>query len=289
MRSTSAFLTAFLFIPVIGCTTDGPRSKNWFESLPAFRGPTGSDVVQLEWGLIERPVGDRYLNEDLWALANEQVIALERKDALESNGLRIAQIGGLLPSEFQDLVRSERSNPSPQRRTIRAGIPAVLTIGPVRTNCDWGFPPNSFLAGLVPKPLRNAQFALVVTPSMEGENKVRLSLTPQIEHDEVRTSIIPAADGSGWSRVQKATTDKYSDLNCDVTLAPGEYLLVGCWFESKSTFGKECFVRIDEPRPVQRLLVIRATRLINQGIGSEIAEENVPPRTTAAIAQASLR
>src|SRR5262249_21376080 len=137
MRSPCTLLMALLVAAIVGCTTDGPvRSTTWFKGLPSLRGPTGPDVVQLEWALIERPIGDRYLNENLWGLANEQIVPLERKDVLENNGLRIAQISGLLPAEFQDLLKSERSNPNARRRQIRAGQPAKLPLGPPREKCE---------------------------------------------------------------------------------------------------------------------------------------------------------
>jgi hypothetical protein len=289
MRSLCALLTALLYIAVIGCTTDGPRSKSMFGGLSPFRGPTGADVVQLEWGLIERPVGDHYLNEDLWELANEQVIPLERKDVFECDGLRIATIGGLLPAEFQELVRSERSNPSPMRRQVRAGHPVILPIGPVRANCDWGLQKTSFITGIPPQDLHNAQFGFAMTPSMASDNKVRLSFTPQIEHGETKVAIKPAEDRSGWTSSPQATIDKYSHLSWDVTLGSNDYLLIGCRFQRDHCFGKEAFVRIDEPRPVQRLLVIRAARQVMEIAGSETYEENVPPRTVAAVARVTPR
>jgi hypothetical protein len=290
MRSLCALLTALLYIAVIGCTTVSPRSKSMFGGLSPFRGPTGSDVVQLEWGLIERPVGDHYLNEDLWALANEQVIPLERKDELETNGLRIASIGGLLPAEFLELVRSERNNPSPQRKQVRSGHPTVLALGPIREKCSLAWQPGVYiLEGFWPGFLCNAQLGIAVTPSLADDNKVHLSFTPQIEHGELKMSIRPTADGSGWTNTPQRITDKYGALSWDVTLAANDYLVVGCWFKSANCFGKEAFVRVDEPRPVQRLLVIRAARQVMEIAGSESNEENVPPRTVAAIARVSPR
>jgi hypothetical protein len=294
MRLSCALLIGLLLAAALGCTTDGPRSKSWFGPRPAFRGPTGSDVVQLEWGLIERPVGDSYLNEELWALANEQVIPLERKDALESNGLRIAQIGGLLPSEFQELVRSERSNPAPNRRAVRAGNPTRLAIGPAVAKC-------SVLAPNAPRPVfiktgeqsdfafENAQFNLLTTMALADDHKVRISITPEIQYGESKFRISPSEERTGWVCKQQSNTRTYGELSFDVNLSSNDYLLVGCWLSNEWTYGKQCFVRVDETRPVQRLLVIRASSQVAEGVGPDIAEENLPPRTVAAIAQATLR
>jgi hypothetical protein len=281
---------AFVVASLAGCNTGGPaRSTAWYTTLPGFRGPTGPDVVQLQWALIERPIGDRYLNEELWALANEQVIPLERKDVLENNGLRIAQVGGLLPAEFQELLRSERSNPNPRRRQVRQGRVTMLPTGPIRAQCDLRPPvlPGVTPASDAPGPRTNALLSFAITPTLASD-KVRLSFTPQVQHGEEKTVIKPADDGSGWTASEQAVTEKYGELSWDVTLAPDEYLLVGCWFASQGTYGKECFVRVDEPRPVQRLLVIRACRQVAETLDTESAEEHAPPPTVATVAQAPL-
>ena len=145
------------------------------------------------------------------------------------------------------------------------------------------------VVGQWPPILSNAQLGIAVTPSLADDNKVRLSFTPQIEHGELKMSIRPAADGSGWTNTPQRITDKYGALSWEATLAPNDYLLVGCWFKSASCFGKEAFVRVDEPRPVQRLLVIRAARQVMEIAGTETAEENVPPRTVAAVARVNMR
>jgi len=287
MRSPCVLIAALVALSAVGCTTQSrSRSTAWFASLPGFRGPSGPDVVQIEWALIERPVGDRYLNEGLWALANEQVLPLERKNVLADHGLRIAQVGGLLPAEFQELLQSERTNPNPRRRQVRAGQPAFILIGPVRAQFDWEPPFSGTLGGAQHLAILNAQFGIEVTSSLASDNKVRLSLMPQVQQGETTAAIKPAEDGSGWTKVPQGAR-KYGELSWDVTLTPDEYLVVGCRFPSPHTFGTACFVRDDEPKPVQRLLVLRAARQVPELAGAETAEENLPPRTVAAVAQRS--
>jgi hypothetical protein len=263
MRLPRALLPAVLVGLFMGCTSGAPvRSLAWFKASPAFRGPVGADVVQIQWALIERPIGDRYLNDDLWALANEQVIPLERKDVLDDNGLRIAQLGGLVPPELQTLLNSERSNPEPHQRQLRAGQAATLPLGPVREMSHINPPTGMRLPTDPPgsREVTNAQFSVIVTPTLTSDGKTRLAFTPQIQHGESRRVIKPAEDGSGWTCREQELAERFNDLRWDVTLVPGEYVLVGCWFHRPETYGSECFLRVDEPRPVQRLLVIRTTR-----------------------------
>src|SRR6516225_3024217 len=81
---------------------------------------------------------DAFLNHDLWSEADEEVVHaegeqavnLERKTALEKNGFRIGQVGGLLPSKLQDLLTSER-NCQTRRIQLHAGHETTLACGPV--------------------------------------------------------------------------------------------------------------------------------------------------------------
>jgi hypothetical protein len=265
-----------------GCTSEGPvRSLSWFKAPPGFRGPVGPDVVLIDVALVERPVGDHYLNEDLWSLADEQIVPLERKDVLAENGVRIAQLGGLLPPEFLSLLTSERSNPNPRRHQIRAGQPITLAIGPVREQS--AIRVCAAQSEQTQRILKNGQFEIAVTPSLADDSKVRLSFTPQVRLGEAKLVIKPADDGSGWTCQEQPVSDKYKELTWETTLAPGAYLLVGCWFERAQTFGSECFIRVDEARPVQRLLVLRASRQQQESLGEATAEAGLEDASSRAL------
>jgi hypothetical protein len=225
------------------------------KNLSAFSGPAGPDVVQIDWALLERPIGDRFLNQDLWSLANEQVVPFERRDVLEDGGLRIAQLGGLLPAEFQEILSLDRSNPNPRRRVVRAGDAVTLPLGPARLQCRVSGTGES-----KPDTFTNAQFSVVVTPTLTKDGQTCLHFVPQLQHGQSKPGFKPAKDGSGWTLRDDVPTVTYEQLAWDVTLAPNEYMIAGCWFNRLETWGRECFVRGDEPRPVQRLLAMRTSR-----------------------------
>ena len=85
MRLQRTALAIWLVI-ALGCTAGPPiKSTSW---LHPFAAPSGPDVIAMDVSVIERPLGDRYLNDELWSLADEQVIPLERK-ALEVLGPRM--------------------------------------------------------------------------------------------------------------------------------------------------------------------------------------------------------
>ncbi len=285
MRLGCLLLPALLVAAMIGCTTDAPiRSTAWFKSRPGFHGLTGNDVVQIEWALLECPVGDHYLNEKLWTLTNEQIVPLERKAILEDNGLRIAQLGGLLPTEFQDLLHSERTNPRPRRRQVRAGQSTTLPLGPIRTKCHLKSLPgisesansNEFV---------NTTFGLLLTPTMASDGKVRLSILPQVQFGDPKVVVKPTEDGSGWSRQEQVRTEHLDALKSEVVLTAEDYLLIGGWFGRQETFGQEAFIRVDEPRPVQRLLVVRVGAQLTEPL-MDVAEDETAPTAPPIAAQA---
>jgi hypothetical protein len=282
MRPLCALVLAMLAGGVGGCNSEGPiRSLSWFKAPPSFRGPVGPDVVQIDVAVLERPVGDRYLNDDLWALADEQIVPLEHKDVLAENGLRIAQLGGLIPPEFLALITSERSNPDPRRHQVRAGQPVTIPIGPVREQSTMRF--STVRRQDAQRVLKNAQFEIIATPSLGDDNKVRLTFTPQIRLGEAKLVIKPAEDGSGWTCQEQPVSDKYRELSWETTLVSGTYLLVGCWFGRSQTFGSECFIRADEARPVQRMLVLRAFRQQRESVGDSATETNAEDASSCAL------
>src|SRR4051795_2109167 len=113
-------MSRWLWLPALlaaGCVgpSEAVRSTSWLSPFRPAPAVTGADVVHMDVALVERPVGDRYLNQGLWTVADEQVVALDHKAVLEDNGLRIGQFGGITPAGIDSLLRSERNNPNPRR------------------------------------------------------------------------------------------------------------------------------------------------------------------------------
>src|SRR5262249_8842816 len=131
MRQGKALLWWLLAVLLAGCAEgSSAHSTSWFDGLRPFRVPSGSDLVNLEVVLLERPVGDPYINEDIWSYADEQAVALERKAVLQDNGFRIGEIGGPTPAGLLSLLTSERCSSDPRHIFVHAGTPRPLPLGP---------------------------------------------------------------------------------------------------------------------------------------------------------------
>jgi hypothetical protein len=259
MRHGPALLFALCTCLLLGCNSSQPilRTSTWLERVLQPAGPTGPDTIQMDVALVERPLGDGYINGELWNSADEQVVALESKAIIEDNGFRVGQIGGITPAGLQTLLTSERSCANPRRLRSRAGKPTRLILGPEMALCRFQILRDG---GTVQVALEKAQCTLEVTGTLANDGHTRLRFVPQILHGDTRLLPRPASDRSGWILGEDRPTDRYPQLAWEVSLAPNEYVLVGGRYDRPETLGHQCFLRGDEQNPVQRLLVIRTSR-----------------------------
>ncbi len=268
MRHGYALLFGLLAALIAGCAANEPvLSTSWLDRHRPFQGPTGPDVVQIDFALVEQPVGDRYLNQDLWTLVDEQVVPFERnKGQLEDHGFRIGRIGGSPPAGLLALLTSEKSCPKPRQTRRHAGDPATVLLGPALPQCK-----VSVGAGEHPDllDLEQAEFALKVLPTLTGDGRTRLQFTPLVEHGKHGMTIGTAADRSGWMLQDQRQKEPFDCLSWEVTLAPNEYLIVGGRLDRPGSPGHVSFIRDTEKPPVQRLLVIRTSRSV-PGIAGQL-------------------
>jgi hypothetical protein len=274
MRDWAALTVGLLTWLFAGCAGGPPApARGW----PASAAAPARDVVVLEVALLECPLGDPYINNEVWGLADELVVGPEHQAAVEDNGFRVAQIGGIVPDELQELLTSKRSNVNPRQRQILVDHPAPLNLGPTVPAVHYtvlvdGEP--------VSADLEQAQCRLQVVPSYTEDGKVRLLFTPEVEYGERVTRYQPAPDGSGWMMQLERPKKTYADLDWEVTLAPNQYLVIGARFDQRQSLGYASFVQADPANPVQRLLVIRTRCPGGPVTDTEDADE--PPANTYA-------
>src|SRR5438094_255574 len=147
-----------------GCFWAPPgRPAGLVESLKPFAGLRGADVVVLDVALLEQPVGDRFLNEGLWAAADEQVFDLDRKAVLEDNGFRVGLVGGIPPAEFLALLTVERSCPDPHRVRMPAGNTKPVPLGGSRPLLRFQLHADG---QVTPVEFPQAQCVLQITPTL---------------------------------------------------------------------------------------------------------------------------
>jgi hypothetical protein len=269
MRQWPALLSGLLaFVPVACASGQAVQTIARLDPLRAFRTAPAPDVVQLDVALIECPVGDSFINRELWSVTDEQVIGLEHRATLEENGFRVGEVIGQPPSELRALLRSERSCANPRRRLLATGASAPLQLGPAQAECRFHVRRED---GPVEVVLQQAQCSLLVVPTATPDGRTRLHFTPKVEHGEMLPQFRASADRSGWAMEIQRQSQTYPEVGWDVVLAANEYLVIGAWLDEPGTLGHQSFVDTEGITPVQRLLVIRTGRS-GTGIDAEIAD-----------------
>ena len=251
-----ALLLALGVTWVAGCAPGAAvRSTSWLPHRRPFQGPTGPDVVQMRIALLECPPGEsewRYLNGELWQLADESLIDLDRRDAMAESGFRVAKLGTQPPPALLALLTSKRNNPSPRDIAFRTGDPRPLAVGPTLAHCRY----RSGRDG-EPVALDQADCQFVVTAAHGADGKTVLRVTPEVRHGDAKPAYRVDEKAGSLTAQPERPAEAYPQMGWEAELALNGYLVVGGSYGRTESLGHQFFVRPDEAPPVQRLLVIQ--------------------------------
>src|SRR5262249_14639691 len=152
----------------------------------------------------------------------------------------------------------ERSCPKPRSWRLRAGGSANVDLGPVISQCRFQLRRD---ATPVTVELRDALCQFEIRPSLTEDGRTRLQLVPRIQHSfqDRKRALTTSAE---WLKRMEKPTEIYEFLGCEVCLAPNEYLIVGARGDRVESMGYQFFMRPMEAPPVQRLLVVRTSRVL---------------------------
>ena len=275
-RRAAAVLGAgsgLLAVLLASCQFDSKQySTSWMDRFRPFQGANLSELVLIDVALIERPVLDPYISQELWDLADEQIVPLERKALLEDNGFRVGQVGGITPPGLQALLTSERSCANPHRLTTRAGTVKDVTLGPAAPASRFQIHEDGQAETVE---LEQAEFQFSMTPTLTKEGQVTLRFTPKVRYGELEHRARATADRSGLVLQSERPLRTFEALGWEVTVPTNAYVLIGARTDRQDSLGFQSFVRREETRPVQRLLVIRTTRA-EPGIAREYGPSTTP-------------
>jgi len=270
-------------VPIVCCLPAGCFSTDTVRTsfaLPArYRPALDPQAILIDFALIERDVGDPYINRELWTHTDQLVLDLEKKDLLEANGLRVGQLVGLTPAELQTLLTSERWCPKPFKRITCSGQPYNLPLGQVVPHADYDvcLGPQVHEVGV-----DRARFFLEVLPAQAANGRTKLVLTPKVETGEQVLPFQPKPEQSRWDFKIERPSKTYKDLSWEVSLAPNEFLVIGAVFDKPNSLGYRSFVQDEGRDHVQKLLVIRTNRPQTGGDDEPSLEDiaragNTPP------------
>jgi hypothetical protein len=260
MRRAKLSLVAVLATGLSGCFLARWDGGNFWpgRSKPAESAP-GPDVVFMDAPVLEAPLTDRYVSDELWTVADEQIqsISPSLHKSLEENGLRVGLVRGRPPDGLMGLLTNKRTNREGLRYRRASGNPATVVQGlPRLERCDFSF----WLDGKSdPLVFEQAQCQFQLLPALDPDGKVRIQFTPQIEFQ----------DPKKWSRLNpiiainvqgQRSTEPFTALRWETALAANEWLLIGPLLDKAKSLGCRFLVSPNPDRPIQRLIAVRAGR-----------------------------
>src|SRR4051794_27723270 len=87
MHRFGAWLTALLLAALTGCfTSESARPCTWLDRVRTANRTLAPDGVVLDIAVLERPLGDPFVNRELWKCVDELTVGSVQKILLNRNG-----------------------------------------------------------------------------------------------------------------------------------------------------------------------------------------------------------
>jgi hypothetical protein len=262
-------LAAWLaLLAAIGCRS-GLRSDVSAEpsaAVAADRPRAAPRTIPLELVFVRHEEHDPVLGDELWNLADEQVLPEPLRRRLHANGLRAGVVTAHLPPHLADRFLPSAAEPGDSLPSALPENPAlvrhVLRLLPGRTSDVMAATDIAELVLLEHdgETLRGTTyhaasplFALRSWPAADG--RVRLKLAPTIKHGPVERSWVGE---EGMFRLEAGQRrDPLEGIEFEASVPIGSMLIVGRAGEPASTAGDAFFRDRTGSRSGQRLLAIR--------------------------------
>lgn len=245
-----------------GCVTRTERPPASAAALRALDPVVGTNGIYLETVLLDRPIGDAFVNRDLWAGA-VPVGTAEGSALLAENGLRAAVLRGNVPDKFRKLLDSEADTIGAKASTFGQRADDVVPTSSTLEKCKFDLLPD-LAADRAAVELERARFGVRVRPERTPDGRVTIGCHPEVQHGDRKLRFRPTADATGFVTAEELPVVRYTKLAFDAKLGPGDFLIVGWFAEQPDTLGAALFAAESEAGPRQRVLVVRA-RVLNPG------------------------
>lgn len=231
------------------------------------------DSVALEIFFVRFAPGDPEMNEALWPCVDEQRIDAAVRRRWEANGFRGGVVGTNLPLGLEHLLNQQplvdetvpdqlapEADSKVHRRWVQArpgGLVRSIAFGEQNRLAELPV----LLAGedgaVTGGTYRKALGQFAIRPYPQGDGRVRLGVTPELEHGEPRAQYAPADDAKAFQFEIGPEREPLPSLASEVDLAPGEILLLGCRPQLPGTLGYRFFMEERGGLAEQKLMLIR--------------------------------
>lgn len=251
-----------------GCAQWTPPPASELSRLPMP--PLAPDSVVLEMTFVRISKDATEFEGRFWPEVDETSWNAELRRRWSSNGFRCGLVGSPPPPALQEVL--DLQSPSElgegvttiepgseivarsHRLRNRAGNPTRIVVrsNPVERLAALTYDPQGAVRG---ETFEQAQCYFTVTSFPLGDGRVRLELTPMIEHGQPRTRF-KGQQGAWMIDNTSRPTKPYEDLKVEAILSPGQSLAVGST-GSERGLGQHFFGADREADVPQLLLLVR--------------------------------
>jgi hypothetical protein len=264
---------AMATMAVVGCTPSrlGVRRDDHSllpplgQSAPAKGQLIAPKRCDVRMAVLSRPLNDEAINKTLWSVADEQALAPEVRQTLESNGLRMGLLTGDLPPAVEAILQAPPPHKvEPTMINIASGDNSLFSVAP-------GAPKVSLIVNRnehpVGKDFTDAKGMFRVTATHDGSNAVALRFVPEIHHGPVQHRYTPDASTNPFAEQQfmmkdGQQEDTLRELAATIALKPGQVAVVGCEPDRPSSVGHFLLTEPEgnSDRILQKVLLIWASQ-----------------------------
>jgi len=222
-----------------------------------------TDSVVLEVAFVPVSREQNQLQSEIWLESDEVILPKETRDKLWKHGLRVGLVSTQLPEKLLQTINEKRAAAMQSsdefggvvehRLQSRTGERSKIEVGKMRQSLTVFWGEEGYNRGLT---LKQSQCLFSIHTRPQGDGRVQLELTPEIEHGDPRTSFVGYQ--GAWSLRAERKREIFEKLRLTVTLTPGESVMLSCTPEDIG-LGHNFFVADD--KKIQRLLLVRLAQV----------------------------
>ncbi|UUO06464.1 hypothetical protein M4951_24350 [Blastopirellula sp. J2-11] len=219
------------------------------------------DTVVLETTKVRIPNLQQDAIAKMWLEVDEQFMPTSTRHHLYDNGIRVGLINYHLPQQIRDLLETgsgkaglngqtsvlvkDGEMPIAEQRRFRKGKRGELIASDVMPELTCFVKQGDAVTG---ETYYQAQCRFAILTYPQGDGRVLVELTPEIQHGQPQRDFSSPRDGI-FEIAHRPRSEALSDLTMKAIMSPGETLILGATDELKGA-GKAFFSRADGRRQV---------------------------------------
>lgn len=234
----------------VGCiATDGNEASSWTKQ---FHNPgLAADNVMLRIAVVERPVGDTFLDRGVWQHTDEMIGEFDERLVRAENGFRIGHIVGPPPGELQRLLLSDAT--VAKLRVFAVGKTIDIHLSGEHPEASFAIVKNKKRSDVT---LEKARYCFEIGARFDEFGRTVLAFCPKVETGDVVLPFLAKPDRSMWELNREKACKRYPELSWEVTLDSNQTVIVGGRVERDRAIGQQAFIDGADTGGSQRLLVI---------------------------------